>query len=86
MEIKQKLVNFFKENFMIEIENKFDNNESFLESSIIDSTGVLELVTFLENNFNIKISNLHFLLAVILTFFCSFLLPVIKAVILICLI
>ena len=34
-----------------------DGDTSFLESGIIDSTGVLELVAFLEGNFRIKVED-----------------------------
>jgi acyl carrier protein len=33
------------------------DNESFLENGIIDSTGVLELVGFLETRFQIKVDD-----------------------------
>lgn len=38
-------------------ENKISANDSFLENGIIDSTGILELVGFLQNNFNIEIED-----------------------------
>lgn len=34
-----------------------EGNTSFLESALIDSTGVLELVAFLEENFRIKVED-----------------------------
>ncbi|MCP9455352.1 MAG: acyl carrier protein [Nitrospira sp.] len=34
-----------------------DGDTSFLESGLIDSTGVLELVTFLEETFKIKVED-----------------------------
>ena len=37
--------------------NELKNDDSFLEKGIIDSTGVMELVSFLENNFQIKIED-----------------------------
>ena len=36
---------------------KFDENTSLLESGIIDSTGVLELVQFLEDRFGITVED-----------------------------
>jgi len=33
------------------------DDSSFLESGVIDSTGVLELVTYLENKFGFKIAD-----------------------------
>ncbi len=57
MEIKEQLKDFFKNNFMVEIDGDFSDDDSFLENGIIDSTGVLELVMFLEENFNIKVAD-----------------------------
>jgi acyl carrier protein len=34
-----------------------DDGESFLETGIIDSTGVLEVVMFLEHNFQLKVQD-----------------------------
>ena len=57
MDYQEKLVAFFKENFMVELGKDFNETDSFLDNGIIDSTGVLELITYLEENFNIKISD-----------------------------
>jgi len=57
MEFKEIVRNFIEENFMIKIDNKFSEEDSFLENGIIDSTGVLELISFLEKKFEIKISD-----------------------------
>jgi acyl carrier protein len=35
----------------------FDDGDSFLEKGIIDSTGVLELLEFIESNFRIKVED-----------------------------
>lgn len=57
MEIKSQVKQFFEDNFMTEFEDEFTDDDSFLENGIIDSTGVLELVLFLEENFNVKIKD-----------------------------
>ena len=57
MEIKQAIIKFFSENFMVDFKDDFDNEKSFLENGIIDSTGVLELVLFLEQNYGIKVAD-----------------------------
>jgi acyl carrier protein len=57
MECKPKLVEFFKENFMVNLKGDFCDDDSFLENGIIDSTGVLELVMFLEETYNIKVDD-----------------------------
>ena len=53
----QKIRAFVIENYLFGEEGKLGNDDSFLESGIIDSTGVLELVRFLEATFAIKVSD-----------------------------
>lgn len=48
---------FVLENFLFGDGEHFAEDTSFLESGIVDSTGVLELVTFLENTFDIRIED-----------------------------
>lgn len=55
--IAYSLKRFIRENFLFGKEITFDDDASFLEMGIIDSTGVLELVTFLEENFSIRIGD-----------------------------
>jgi acyl carrier protein len=57
MEYKQNIQSFFEENFMVEFPEDFNDEDSFLENGIIDSTGVLELIMFLEESFNIKVED-----------------------------
>ena len=56
MEIKKQVKEFFSENFMVEMDGVSDT-DSFLENGIIDSTGVLELVLFLEETYKIKVED-----------------------------
>jgi acyl carrier protein len=58
MTIEETIKNFVTTNFILE-ENPapIDNDQSFLESGIIDSTGMLELVSFIEEQFGIKIED-----------------------------
>lgn len=56
-EIKEKIRNFIVENFLFGDATGLDDGLSFLDEGIIDSTGVLELVTFLEENFGIKVND-----------------------------
>ena len=37
--------------------DSFDDGDSFLEKGIIDSTGVLELLEFIESSFRIKVED-----------------------------
>jgi len=53
----QKVRAFVIENYLFGEEGKLGNDDSFLESGIIDSTGVLELVRFLEATFGIKVAD-----------------------------
>ena len=56
-EIKQKIKTFITENFLFGNDDGMTDDSSFLEEGIIDSTGVLELVTYLEEEFNINIQD-----------------------------
>ena len=49
---------FIVENFLFGIEDaNLTDQASFLEAGIIDSTGILELVTFVEAEYNITIED-----------------------------
>lgn len=39
------------------IENEITDNLSFLELGVLDSTGIMELVTFIEREFKIKVED-----------------------------
>lgn len=54
--IEQTIREFVVANFLFgRDQDTLKREESFLESGIIDSTGVLELVAFLEQTFQIKV-------------------------------
>jgi len=54
--IQQELRQFVIDNFLFGHGNgNLLNDDSFLDKGIIDSTGVLELVVFLEEKYHIKI-------------------------------
>ncbi|MCD6395622.1 MAG: acyl carrier protein [Planctomycetes bacterium] len=48
---------FIVENFLFGDGGQLTNETSFLDSGIIDSTGILELITFLEETYNITIAD-----------------------------
>ena len=49
---------FIVENFLFDAEDSaLKNDDSFLEQGIIDSTGVLELVEWLEEEFGIQVKD-----------------------------
>ncbi|MEL4106541.1 acyl carrier protein [Oscillospiraceae bacterium WX1] len=38
-------------------ENELDNDASFMDNGVLDSMGILELVTFVENTFGITVTD-----------------------------
>jgi acyl carrier protein len=48
---------FIVDNFLFGDDNTIANNASLLENGIIDSTGVLELISFLEETYEITIED-----------------------------
>ena len=53
-----KIRSFIFENFLFDAkEDALTNDTSFLEQGIIDSTGVLELVDWLEEEFSISVND-----------------------------
>jgi len=57
MQEVNKVRDYIIENFLYGEEGKLSEETSFLGSSIIDSTGVLELVNYLEETFKIKVED-----------------------------
>ena len=57
MQEVDKVRDYIIENFLYGEEGKLTDETSFLGSSIIDSTGVLELVNYLEETFKIKVED-----------------------------
>jgi acyl carrier protein len=56
LNIEEKIRNFMVVNFVLsEKLDELNFDESFLENGIIDSTGILELVFFVEDQFGIQI-------------------------------
>ena len=56
-ELKKQIGAFIIENFLFGEANGLKDETSFLEEGIIDSTGVLELVEFLEEQFSITVED-----------------------------
>ncbi len=58
MRLKFEIRNFITENFLYgRKDNDFSDDVSFLEKGIIDSTGVLELVSFVEGTYGIFVED-----------------------------
>jgi acyl carrier protein len=55
--IRNQLRKFIVDNFMFGTDNGFANDTSFLKEGIMDSTGALELITFLEETFGITVDD-----------------------------
>jgi len=56
--IEKQVRRFIIENFLFgQGADQLRNDDSFLDKGIIDSTGVLELVSFLEERYRIKIED-----------------------------
>jgi acyl carrier protein len=56
-ETKSRIREFIIENFLFDTASDLRDDTSFLEEGIIDSTGILELVTFLEESFSIQLAD-----------------------------
>ena len=56
-ETKSEIRGFIIENFLFGNADGLKDDTSFLEEGVIDSTGVLELVTFLEEDFGITVED-----------------------------
>jgi len=52
--IRQKIRSFISETFFVD---DFEDNASFLKSGTIDSTGMMELVNFVEQEFSFKVAD-----------------------------
>jgi acyl carrier protein len=48
---------FIIDNFLFEDSGTLSDDTQFLESGIMDSTGVLELVTFIEESFGVQVAD-----------------------------
>lgn len=56
--IKEKVRNFITETFLIGDEkSKLKDGDSFMQKGVIDSTGVMELASFVESEYNFSIDD-----------------------------
>jgi acyl carrier protein len=56
--VQAEIRQFVVDNFLFgQNAETFSDEESFLESGVLDSTGVLQLVTFIEQRFDIAIAD-----------------------------
>ena len=55
--VEQKLRTIVTETFLVGSNTELHGDDSFIETGIIDSTGILQLVEFLEQEFGIKVED-----------------------------
>jgi acyl carrier protein len=55
--LKNTIREFVVENFLFDDNGDLGDNTSFLENGIIDSTGILELVAFIEETYGITVKD-----------------------------
>ena len=54
---KQQIRDFVLKNFLFSNDSALSDDESLVRSGVIDSTGVLELILFLEENFGVTVED-----------------------------
>ncbi|UCC63828.1 MAG: acyl carrier protein [Anaerolineae bacterium] len=58
MTLEEQIRQYIAENFLFSDDGyQLSDNASFLEEGIVDSTGVLELVMFVEETFNVTVED-----------------------------
>ncbi len=58
MSVEQQIRDYVLENYLFtEDQSALVNNDSFLEKGILDSTGILEIIYFIEEEFEIKVED-----------------------------
>lgn len=55
--VKQRLREFVAKQYYVADPTSFDDATSFLDRGIIDSTGVLELVAFVEDTYGLQVAD-----------------------------
>ena len=57
MDVTNVIRTFIIEHFLFGEDSNLEDGTSFLESGIVDSTGILELVAFLEEKYGISVAD-----------------------------
>jgi acyl carrier protein len=58
MSVENKIRNYILENYLFtDNQAALKNGDSFLEKGVLDSTGILEVIYFLEDGFGIKVAD-----------------------------
>ena len=53
--IEEKITKYIYSNFIYDSSIKFNNNKSLTKSGYVDSMGIIEIIDFITNTFNIDI-------------------------------
>lgn len=58
MSVEQQVRDYILENYLFtDDQSALNNADSFLETGILDSTGILEVIYFIEEDFGIKVED-----------------------------
>lgn len=58
MSIEEKLRGYILDNFLFtDDQSELSSGDSFMEKGIIDSSGILEVIYFLEEEFNVQVAD-----------------------------
>ena len=57
MDVQQQVRTYVVENFLLGEDSGFANDASLSAAGIVDSTGVMELVLFIEKAFDVKVAD-----------------------------
>lgn len=55
--VKDRIKKFIKDNFILSDKFSLKDDDSFMGKGIIDSTGILELVEFIQQEFSMKVED-----------------------------
>ncbi len=56
-DIKQAVRSYVEQNFLVGADTRIGDADSLLQLQIVDSTGFLELVNFIESSFGVKVGD-----------------------------
>lgn len=56
-QIRTKVQQFIRKNFMFDDKQTLGDDQSLLNSGVVDSTGILELISFLEESCQVKFND-----------------------------
>ena len=61
-DLKPRIRNFIESNFLIQATLQLQDTDSLLDFQIVDSTGFLELIHFVESEFGLKVPDVEMVL------------------------